>query len=213
MIDTTLPTADTDAAISIEETKIASTTRRVVYHEFGSTLDDRVETATFEIDRQAPPDKVVFESHVSFSGRRVLRSPAYLASVRRREAGKIGTLVEALHQHIDKDDFEIWTHQVLERLRKLIRTLSDAEEEVDVEHEGNSCEVFRQLRDTLLNTGWQRYRKGNVRLGVVKILQHLASAEEVTGDDASQAMDNLLDLNLDPVVGFAGQYGEEEIPD
>lgn len=212
MPDPTLPTTDTDIATSTGGTavKTALIARRDIYHEFGSELEDRVATATVEIDPQAPPVRVEVQSHVLFSGRRVLRSPAYLASVRRREAGRISQLVASLDQHADKDDFEVWTHDVLGTLRRLIRNLSDAEEDADVEHEGNSCEILRQLRDTLLNTGWQRYREQDVRKGVVEILKRLASADEVTADDAYRAMDRLLDLNLDPTVGFAGHNGEEE---
>lgn len=214
MANPTLLVTNTDIEILTGDTTVKSPViSREICHEFTSVLDDRVEERTVHIDPSAPPVEVKFRSRVIFPGRRTLRSPAYLATVRRREGGRICQLVTDLKQDADKDDFEVWTHEVLGSLRKLIRKLSDAEEDADIEHEGNSCEILRQLRDTLLNTGWHRYREQEVRNAVVEILQHLASADEVSSDDAHRAMDNLFDLNLDPAVGFVGQYGEEEIPD
>lgn len=208
-LDTGSPISKADTAV-----KSALIATAEVYHEFGLELEDRVEARAVEIDPQAPPVRVEFKSHVVFSGRRSLKSPAYLAVVRRREAAKIGRLVADLEQHADGDDFEVWTHEVLGILRRLIRKLSDAEEDVEIEHEGNSCEILRQLRDTLLNTGWQRYREEDIRSAAVEVLQRLASADEVTADDAYRAVDNLLDVNLHPTIGFPWHNDdEEEIPD
>ncbi len=217
MANPSSPTTDTPIGTPLGDTaaKSALIVKREVYHEFGTELEDRVEETTVDIDPESPPAKVEFKSHVLFSGKRALRSPAYLATVRRRGAAKIARLVTELDKHVDSDDFAVWTHEALQELRKLIQTLSDAEQDADPKHEGNSCEILRQLRDTLLNTGWQRYRENQVRRSVVDILNHLAKAnqDDVTPEHADRAMDKLLDLNLDPTVGFPWQHGEEEIPD
>ncbi len=98
----------------------------------------------------------------------------------------------------------------MERIRRLIEQLSHAEEYSSPEHEGNSCEILRQLRDTFLDNGWQQYQKAAVRDGAVKVLKRLATAEEVSPEDAFHAMDGLLDLGLQPVLGMACLDEDEE---
>ena len=142
----------------------------------------------------------------------VVERGVYLATIRRRFAGKISKLIESLDSHAASDDFPLWTQQVLESLRESIQQLSAADESSSAEHEGNSCEILRQVRDTLLDSGWKRYREPDVRTAVAKILQHLAAAEEVTSEDAFESTDQLLDLGLNPSVGMAWDDEQQEVP-
>jgi hypothetical protein len=136
---------------------------------------------------------------------------AYLATIRRRFAGKISKLIESLGSRAESEDFPLWTQQVLESLQESIRQLSAADELSSPEHEGNSCEILRQVRDTLLDCGWKKYREPQVRMAVVKILQGLASADEVTAENAFDSMNQLLELGLNPSAGMAWD-DEQEVP-
>lgn len=186
-----------------------------LYHEIGARLEDAVIEENVPIDQASPPIAVLIKSHVVARGAKAFRSPAHLAAIRRRETGRIARLVERLAARADSEDFLVWTHEPLEKLRGLIHQLTEAEEFSDPEHEANSCEVLRQLRDTLLNGGWKRYREPAVRSAAVSILQRLAVADEVSADDAYCAMDQLLELGLNPAAGtlFADGEEEEKIPD
>ena len=186
-----------------------------IVHELSPQLENHTEQRVVNIDQEYPPAKVLFISRVVTRGAKALRSPQYLATIRRRQAGKIARLIAGLAAHAESEDFAAWTHEALEALRRLIHKLTEAEEFSDPEHEGNSCEILRQLRDTFLNTGWERYREPAVRNAAVSILQHLAAADEVSANDAYIAMDQLLDLDLNPTVGMVCQDDQEEneVPD
>lgn len=185
-----------------------------VYHELGLYPEDHTIERLVDINPLAPPKAVLVKSHVTGRGTRGLSSPAYLATIRRRFAAKVLRLVAALDRYAESENFAVWTHQVLESLRESIQTLSVAEESSTPEHEANSCEILRQIRDTLLDDGWKRYREPQVRAAVVKILQQLSAADDVTADNAFGAMDRLLDLDLNPSVGMAWEDGQrQEVPD
>jgi hypothetical protein len=180
-----------------------------VFHELGENLEDGTQQRTVPINQITPPKSIIFRSHVITGGARSLRSPQYLATVRRREAGRIADMIAALARHAPDEHFVVWTHEVLDRTRRLIEQLSHAEE-YSLEHEGNSCEILRQLRDTLLDNGWQRYREATVRDGAIKVLRRLAAAEDVSANDAIGAMDDFSDLGLRPALGMAWSNEDEE---
>jgi hypothetical protein len=185
-----------------------------LYHELGPEPEDQTAEAEIAIAQGSPPTTVHIKSHVIAHGAKSLKSAEYLATIRRREAQKMAELIQALADHAESDDFMAWTHEPLERLRGLIYKLTEAEQFEHPEHEGNSCEILRQLRDTLLNAGWKRYREPAVRDVAVNILQRIAVADEISADDTSRTMDQLLDLGLDPTTGMVWQDGEqEEVPD
>jgi hypothetical protein len=184
-----------------------------ISHELGSSLEDRIEERNITVTPSVWPTTVVFKSSVVASGARALKSAEYLAANRRRQCAKIADLIGALQTHAQSEDFAVWTHEPLGRIRSLIQGLSEAEEFSDPEHEGNACEILRQLRDTFLDGGWERYRDAEARDCAVEILQQLAAADEVSGEDASRTMDMLLDLGLNPAVGTLLQYGQEEASD
>jgi hypothetical protein len=132
------------------------------------------------------------------------------AALRRRKSKKIAAMIRDLGKHSGKREFAVWTQGVLEELRSLIRQLSDAEQFSEREYEGNSCEMLRQLRDTFLNSGWNSYREERVRNCAAAILDHLAIANELGADDAERAMDQLLDMDLNPAVGLQLTNDESE---
>jgi len=183
-----------------------------VYHELGAQTEAQTVQETVEIDPSPLPSTVHIKSHIIASGTKALKSPQYLATIRRRHTRTIAALIRKLAAHADDQEFPVWTQEPLDRLRRLIQTLSDAEQYSTPEHEGNSCEILRQLRDTFLNIGWKRYREPQVRSVACRILDRLATVDEVSGEDASWSMDQLLDVNLDPAVGFMWHHGKEEIP-
>ncbi len=177
-------------------------------HELGSWPEDQVLEQHVFVPSAKFPTQGRVKSHVIARGARALTSPAYLACVRRREAKRIANLIRQFPDA--DDDFVVWTHEPLQRLRHVIRELSEAEEGRNPKHEGNSCEILRQLRDTFLNHGWKRYREPAVRKRAVEILDNLAKADEVSADDAFDAADRLLDLSLDPAVGKLPDDGQED---
>jgi hypothetical protein len=179
-------------------------------HEWTSVPRESTVERTVVIDPTAPPTKVVARSRVIATAAERMASPEYLASVRRRRTAKIAKTVRDLEKHTQKQEFAVWTQEPLNELRKLIRVLSDAEQWSEPEHEGNSCEILRQIRDSFLNVGWRSYRKTSVRDCVAETLEFLSRAEEVGPDDARRTMDQLLDLDLDPSVGMLFSHGEEE---
>ena len=133
-----------------------------------------------------------------------------LSALRRRKSKKIAAMIRDLGKHSGKREFPVWTQGVLEELRSLIRQLSDAEQFSEREYEGNSCEILRQLRDTFLNSGWNSYREERVRSSAAAILDHLAIADELSVDDTERAMDQLLDMDLNPAVGLQLTHDEPE---
>jgi hypothetical protein len=181
-----------------------------VFHEIGTEFTDATVEKTVLIDRTSPPTEIIFRSHVVTSAMRGFKSPAYLASIRRRRSEKIARLIVELEHNADESGFAVWTQKPLDELRRLVQELSEAEEYTHPECEGNSCEILRQVRDTFLNSGWERYREPEVRFGVSRIVQTLAEDDEITGDHADNAMDTLLDMGLNPTVGLSWKNAETE---
>lgn len=190
-----------------------STVHIDILHELGYPPEDAIETVTLPIDPFSPPTQVTMKSYVLARTARRLGSPQYLAALRRRKSLAIAELIERLVDRAGDDDWVVWTQEPLDRLRQLIHQLSEAEQLSYPQHEGNSCEILRQIRDTFVNTGWKRYREAPVRDQVTRILRHLGKADEVTPEDVNSCMDRLLDIALDVAVGMPLFDDEEdEVP-
>ncbi len=170
---------------------------------------DQILEEVLDVDAPRLPRRIP-QAQVLGDAARRLSSPEYLAAKRRRQSATIADLVRELARHAEGPDFPVWTHAALQELRSLIEYLSDAEQFSDCPHEGNSCEILRQIRDTFLNVGWEHYRKSEVRNRVAAILTRLAQADEVTAEDAELTMDQLLELGLDPAVGLQLSYDQED---
>lgn len=180
------------------------------YHEVGPQSENYTAERLVDVDPSSSPTTVLFKSHIITSGAKALKSPQYLATIRRREATRIAGLIAGLEARVDSEDFAVWTHEPLEMIRRIIQKLTEAERHSDPEHEGNSCEILRQLRDTFLDNGWKRYRERSVRDLAMGVLRHMSVADEISSEDAYRAMDQFLDAGLDPSVGMVWKHDEEE---
>ena len=194
---------------------LSATIRRELVHELGADLSDSFMEQTINVAPSYFPTVVQIKSTLRAGGARALRSPAYLASVRRRECGMIGRLIASLAAKADMgDDFIAWTHEPLDRIRRLIDKLSSAEEYRETEFEGNSCEILRQLRDTFLGNGWKSYRSDSVCATALSVLKHLSTEDEITSNHVYGSLEKLLNAGLSPAIGILpGDGEEEEIPD
>ena len=180
-------------------------------HELSPDLEDSFIQESVTVLPSPFPTKVNISSTVRAVGARGLRSPPYLASIRRRECGQIARLIASLPQQAaNNDDFIAWTHEPFDKIRSLLDKLSAAEECREIEYEGNSCEILRQLRDTFLGNGWKRYCKNNVCDKALYVLRQLATEEEITRDHVYDSLEKLLDAGLDPAIGITIDDVEEE---
>ncbi|MGO8691733.1 MAG: hypothetical protein ACLQLG_19095 [Thermoguttaceae bacterium] len=167
-----------------------------------------------KFDQERLPSALLIKAHVyTTQPRKKMGSANYLATVRRREAGSAAKIVRNLASRATDDHFIVWTEEALESLRRSVGVLADAEESAYPEHEGNACEVLREVRDSFLNGGWQKYREPGVAEAVAGILGKLAQADEVVADDVDAAMATLFDLGLEPGAGLACFNEEEEVSD
>ena len=101
------------------------------------------------------------------------RSPEYVATLRRKLADKIRSLVSGLAQEADRPDFAVATHPIVAAIRRALEQLSDAE------FEGNAREILRQIRDSMMNGGWEKYRDTHVRDIAVQGARLLSTKDEV----------------------------------
>jgi hypothetical protein len=177
-----------------------------VVHEIGSDLIGGTIRRQHLIDPSDSPTLVSFASHVVTDATQRMNSPEYLATVRRRKCTKIKNTVASLAKKARRDDFEAFTFKVFEELRELLAQLTD------VQREGNTREILRQIRDTCLDGGHERYRDAKARDLVASIFERLSEADEVTPEDVDQVWDELHDSGLSapiPAV-FTVAEGKEE---
>jgi hypothetical protein len=148
----------------------------------------------------------LFESHVVTETASRRNSPAYLAAVRRRKCVTIRKMLASLAKKARRDDFEAFTFKVVDEIRELLIQLTT------VQNEGNTREILRQIRDSFLDGGHERYRDPKARKLVESILKHLSEADELTPEDVDQVWDDLYDGGLSapiPAV-FTVEEGKEE---
>jgi hypothetical protein len=138
--------------------------------------------------------------------RGVLSSPTYMAAIRRREASDIMKLIESLQTYAGVVDFTAYTFPVIEKIKTLLNRLSDAE------REGNTREILRQLRNTFINGGWERYRISAARNTAIDVFRYLSNADEIVPEDVRRIFDELLNAGFEP-VGVSLFDTTEEEPD
>jgi hypothetical protein len=182
-----------------------------ITHEIGPTF---IGSTTATEQRMVPPSdaptRITFFSNVvQSSAARTMRSPAYLASVRRRHMKSLAKEIESWGRQVDRLDFAAVTLPVFERLRDLVaKTL------IDIDTEGNTREILRRLRDTLLDGGSNHYRRPEVRGAAVQVLQQLGELEEVTPKHVANAVDllrrqKLATVALGPILDADAESDEE----
>ena len=159
----------------------------VIIHELGSDLAGSSVTKYVEVPATDTPMVLGFTSHVLTDSGGWMNSPEYLASVRRRKCAKVTRMISSLAQKARRDDFEAFTFRVVEEVRGLLAQLTD------VQSEGNTREILRQIRDTFLDGGHERYRDPKTRLLVESILTRLSEFDEVTPEMVDQVWDELFD--------------------
>jgi len=170
-------------------------TRQVgIIHEIGADLVGGTIRKEIFLSPSDTPTLVSIESQVVTEAARGINSPEYLASVRRRKSTRIKNMLAGLAKKARRDDFEAFTFRVVEEIRELLVQLTD------ILREGNSREILRQIRDTFLDGGHERYRDSKVRDLVASVFQRLSEADEITPEDVDQAWDELHSGGLDAPV-------------
>ena len=164
-----------------------------IVHEVGVRAEDATAQRMIVVAPSALPTLVQIKSDVVARGARGIGSPVYMSVVRRRGARLLAEQVDGLHKFANREDFSTCTFPVLSRLNALLKSLENADQE------GNSREVLRQVRSSIMNGGWESYRSSDVRHLVKSILEHLGDVEEVSAKDAHAAFNRLSGLSLDPV--------------
>jgi hypothetical protein len=161
---------------------------------------DTTQESSFVIETPSPRTRISVRSHIVGTASSPSPSPAYLAAKRREKCRKISKAISGLDRYEGREDFHIWTDEPLTLVKNLIHFLDAAEQYSDIESEGNACEVLRQLRDSFLRQGFQRYREKQVRDAVLAILKQLEVSDSITAEIADKSMDQFLDIGLEPVL-------------
>ncbi len=164
-----------------------------VFHELGSDLAGGTITETRRVGPSKRATLVTVTSHVIPHSAQAIQSPEYMETVRRRRAGSIAEALSDLAPHAARDDFAVCTYPVVKKISELLETL------INAQTEGNTREILRQLRNTLMNGGWRDYRDAKVRKTAIAIVRILQEAEEVTPQQVEEAFDQLHDAGLNPV--------------
>jgi hypothetical protein len=175
-----------------------------VFHEIGWDLAGGVIETTRIIAPSRRPVAVKVVSEVVTKAVQRAQSPEYMGTIRRRRSGKIRAAVAGLAQHAERQDFVVCTYPILKEINELLIVLANSETE------GNSREALRQIRNTLMNGGWNKYRTPAVRATVGHILAYLAEADEVVAQKVDEAFDQMDDAGLDPVGAPLPELTEAE---
>ena len=162
------------------------------FHELGSDLESQPIEDEFVIPPRRVPTAVKIKSSVVSTGAKNLQSPAYMATVRRRQARAIASLIAGLAEHEKNKDFTVYTYPVFTKIKELLETLQPAREE------GNSCMILRLIRDSLMNGEWENYRNGEIRSKVVALIEKRLIVDEVTMADVDGTFDEITDLGFNP---------------
>ena len=164
-----------------------------IIHEIGSRLEDSTTLRAVYVPPSEAPTVIHVKSQVVASAARGINSPAYIATVRRRVTRSLAEKVGSLQKYAVREDVATGTCPVLEQLNTLLKTLAHADKE------GNTREILRQIRTTIMNGGWNHYRAPDVRNLVKSLLEHLASIEDVSAKDAHLAFEKLNGVGLDSI--------------
>jgi len=100
-------------------------------------------------------------------------TPEYIAVIRRRLAHKLIEEIENLGKHAKREDFDVPASLVLQSIKEALQKLEAATTE------GNAREVFRQLRDSMLDGRWKDYKLQAVRQVSSNILSDMGKLDRV----------------------------------
>jgi hypothetical protein len=104
-------------------------------------------------------------------------SVAYMAVIRRREAQAIREQFVQLEQNAQREDLVMMALPITSAIRDSLDRIAGAETE------GNSREILRRLRDSLLNGGWNNYRSQEATRAAIEAIDFLSNANQVTPSD------------------------------
>ena len=139
-------------------------------HDFDPDLEERWYEFPLDLDPKTRRSSLLVKSHVyATQSKKKLGSANYLAAVRRREAG-LSPSSSRISPPAATTSISLRGRTRLEKLRRAVQVLADAEESAYPEHEGNACEILREVRDSFLNGGWRKYRERGVPETVAGIL-------------------------------------------
>jgi hypothetical protein len=165
-------------------------------HELSADPTDSSDEQTLVIAPQRNPVLVRATSAVVAGAARQRSSPAYNAILRRRRAGVVRAMIEGLDAHAGREDFASYVYPVLDEVRSTLSLLAESEAS-----EGNALAVLRQVRNSILDGGWRRYRVPEVRAAAVDVLARL-QGEQVEPEDVTRAFDRLFGAGARPMPLF-----------
>jgi hypothetical protein len=110
-----------------------------------------------------------------------LRSSAvYDATIRRENIQKMIKHFDSMDRQSAREDFAVCVFPLVDSLRQTLARLADSL------HEGNTREILRRVRDTLLDGAWLQYREPSARVALAAVLRHLSRAESVISEDVQR---------------------------
>ena len=121
-------------------------------------------------------------------------------------ADQIRSLVSGLAHEVDRPDFAVATHPIVTAIRRALEQLSDAK------FEGNAREILRQIRDSMMNGGWEKYRDPHVRDIADQGTKLLSTKDEVGPSDVEKLRKSFLDVDVAPVRLVMGGLDDDEDP-
>lgn len=185
-----------DAEIRGSDSSVrTSTITADLIHELGADLTSHPIDRLIFVPASPFNTQVKVRSRVIADTAKRFRSAEYVATLRRREAATVMEMIEALGQHVAREDFFMTVHGVVAKIKAALVTLREAE------HEGNSREILRQLRDSMTNGRWNSYKEEPARVAAKKVISLLAHQVEVSKKDAFNAANTLEDAGLE-VIGL-----------
>lgn len=145
-----------------------------VFIELPVDLNPTTEKVSFSIEPTKKRTVVSANIYVTTAGAALVRTPAYVASVRRRRVKAIITQIADLAKHIDRDDFTCFVFPILDSLRKLSLSLFEHER-----FEGNTLVILRYVSNTLLVPDDERLKEEQPRNVITSVLELLLTADEI----------------------------------
>jgi|SRR5579864_451803 len=149
------------------------------------------------------PTVVVARAQLT-AGAAALRSPEFYKAVRRGALRKVIGLIRELESPSQERDFCVYTFPIVEEISETLKRLTDSRTE------GNSREILRQLRDSLMDGGWEHYRNGESRKAVTVFLEKILSLDEVTPKQEGQFFDLLMSHGLMALPYIALENDQEK---
>jgi len=121
------------------------------------------------------------------------RSPAFVAAKRRELLIGILELFRCMGKQVDRLDFQMIAYPIVQKINAALDYLQQDFEE------GNTREALRRVRNTLMNGGWEEFRRAEARGAAEATVLALIHAETVTPEIADAAFNRLFDAGLTQV--------------